>query len=105
MMQATSDVTPPPCDVMETDVGVWYTYRGTGNDVKITIKADFTIKIGVFIGSCNNLSCVGGSDGSTTSTTWSADDGQEYRILLIGESAATGDYNVRVNVCFTTLNI
>ena len=57
----------PDIDFCGTDLsagpGVWYVFEGTGDDVTFSLcGSSFDTKIGVFTGSCGDLTCVDGND-------------------------------------------
>lgn len=100
---ATLDGTYQCGDVVHSGPGVWYAVVGTGGEMLAHTCLDtaFDSKITVFSSTCDNLNCIEandnfcGSSGTQSAVSWFSTYGQEYRILLSGESGVVdGSYNL-----------
>jgi len=91
---------------LSSSAGVWYKVIGTGDSLTVTtcFATGFDTKIGVFCGSCDGLTCVGGNDDATCTfsglrsrVNWCSSNGTEYYILVTGFSTNTGAFGLIVN--------
>lgn len=80
--------------------GVWYSFAGTGDMVTVaTCGSSFDTKLGVFTGSCGDLSCVDGNDddcGLQSSVTFVSSVGVTYSIFVTGFGSAAGDFELSI---------
>jgi hypothetical protein len=81
--------------------GVWYYFRGAGNDtIKAIFVTGFDAQLSVFGGSdCSSLVCIDGSDGDSPlytsgSVTWASQAGEVYYLLLHGFNMVVGDFEL-----------
>jgi len=91
---ATFDAVAVACNDLEvTDVGIWYSIMGDGNDITIDTCRDatkFDTLLSVYQGDCaSGLVCVTANDDSTpfescSSVTWTSEPGTVYEILVHG---------------------
>ncbi|MEZ5023847.1 MAG: T9SS type A sorting domain-containing protein [Chitinophagales bacterium] len=98
---ATADGSLSFCGTSLTSApGVWYYFAGTGEDVTASLcGSDFDTKIGVFEGTCDALSCVGGNDdfcGLQSETTFSTEVGTDYFIYVTAFGSSAGDYTLSI---------
>ncbi len=106
---ATTTGAPTDCGTtLSTSPGVWYSFTGNGQNITATTcspGSGFDTKIGIFTGSCNNLSCVAGDDdddncnvsGLLTSVTFSSVPGQQYYIYVTGYESETGAFHLSLD--------
>ena len=102
---ASPDSTLPFCGTtLTTAPGHWYIFEGTGDSINITAStagSSYDTKLGVFTGSCESLSCVGGNDdggpGLTSQVTFDTMPGQNYYIYVTGYSSNAGEYTLTVS--------
>ncbi|NNL81635.1 MAG: hypothetical protein HKO67_14190, partial [Flavobacteriaceae bacterium] len=90
---------------LDTAPGVWYVLEGTGDDVTASLcNSGFDTKIGIFSGSCDELTCVGGNDdnfsacgsGFRSEIEFSTVAGTSYYIYVTGFSENAGDYQLDI---------
>jgi hypothetical protein len=84
--------------------GVFYRFIGTGDNVEVTTcnaGSDFDTKLGVFSGSCDDLTCVGGDDDDTcpfsglrSRVEFFGEPGVVYYIYVTGFGSNTGNYEL-----------
>lgn len=81
-------------DLLESAIGVWYTYKSDNDTVvEVVIEdATFSAQLAVFAGPCGNLECL---DNITLS--WVAYAGIEYRLLVAGSAASTGSFTLKIS--------
>ncbi len=92
---------PSTCTTaLNTAGGVWYAFQGTGDFITASLcGSSFDTKIGVFTGSCGDMTCVAGNDdfcGVQSEVDFTAVDGQWYYIYVTGFSTNTGDYTLSI---------
>lgn len=92
---------------LTTAGGVWYEVTGTGLPITVSTcnaGTNFDTKLGVFSGSCGDLSCVAGNDddfgcsfSSVRSTvSFDSEAGESYYILVTGFSSNTGNFELSI---------
>jgi hypothetical protein len=95
----------PTCGLMSSNErpGIWFTARGSGKPISVsTCNAQTKIPtfIWVYTGTCNNLTCItgGGScqDATAGATSWYAEDGVDYFILVQSEGDLGGKVGLNV---------
>lgn len=99
----TSSDGAPTCGTTNTAPGVWYSVTGTGNTMTADLcngNTGYDSKLGVFCGDCADLVCVAGNDddcGTQSSASWCSELGTEYKILVHGFNASTGNFELVVS--------
>ncbi len=85
---------------LNTSGGVWYAFEGTGDLVTASLcGSGFDTKIGVFTGTCDDRTCVGGNDdscGLQSEVDFTSIEGQWYYIYVTGFSANEGSYTLSI---------
>jgi hypothetical protein len=96
---ATADVVPS-CTGAAAAPGVWYSFTGNGDRFALSLcNADFDTQIGVYTGSCGNLTCVTGNDdfcGLQSLTLLRSVPNQTYYVLVYGFDTETGNFNLEL---------
>ncbi|MCB9290722.1 MAG: T9SS type A sorting domain-containing protein [Lewinellaceae bacterium] len=93
----------PACAPFSADSLVWYSIIGIDGDITVSTchdSTDFDTQIGVFTGTCSNLTCVSSDDnscGDDATVTWTSTAGQNYYIVVGGASGATGNFELEVS--------
>jgi hypothetical protein len=93
------------CDTLDTYIGVWYTFPGTGDRVNIStdvIETNFDTEIQIFSGSCGTLACVNGNDnggsefvsGLTSEYEFNTEPSTTYYVYVDGNQLDTGSYGI-----------
>ncbi len=106
----TNYFSPAACNTpLNTAPGVWYSIVGTGDNMVISTcgaGSNYDTKLGVFSGSCQNLTCVGGNDDSSctfdphfSKVSFSSVPNETYYIFVTGWSVSAGNYELNVNCC------
>ncbi|RZW55539.1 MAG: T9SS type A sorting domain-containing protein, partial [Flavobacteriaceae bacterium] len=92
------------CGTSPGDSGVWYTFTGTGGNVRVSTDnpgTDYDTKLNVYSGSCEALACVGGNDdggtGLTSELTFASVEGETYYIYVNGFTSNTGNFVLSVD--------
>jgi len=97
---------------LSTAPGKWHTFTSATSQV-VTVSTcnatGFDTKLGVFSGTCGNLTCITGNDDATctfsglrSTATFTATGGVTYLIYVTGFGTATGAYVLSAN-CVSTL--
>ena len=90
-----------------TAPGVWYTVSGISGPITVdtcSASSNYDTKISVFQGSCGSLTCVVGDDdtfgcsigsnGLSSSVTWTAIESEQYFVLVHGFGFNTGEFGL-----------
>jgi hypothetical protein len=99
---ATNNDAPDFCDTtLSTAPGVWYSLVGDGSFIELDTCSgtNYDSKIGVFSGSCGDLTCVTGNDdscGLQSAVGFASTNGVPYLIYVTGFSTARGEFELRV---------
>jgi hypothetical protein len=91
----------------QTAPGVWYKYTGTGDSVVFStcdVATNFDTRMNVYVGSCNNLSCLRSNDNAascgaapnSSEVSFVAAAGTDYYILVHGATDKTGAFKLKV---------
>ncbi|MFK7756394.1 MAG: T9SS type A sorting domain-containing protein [Flavobacteriales bacterium] len=86
---------------VSTAPGVWYTLLGEGDLVEAnTNGSTYDTKLGVYSGSCDDLTCISTNDdggiGTQSLVNFTAEEGVTYYLYVTGFSANAGDYILNV---------
>lgn len=94
--------TPKKSTCHESDhENVWYSVIGTGGPLfASTAETKADLSISLLTGSCDDLDCIGDSDGS--SVAWTSQSGSIYHLLVHGEPSADKEFSISLGE--TTLN-
>ncbi|MEZ4886554.1 MAG: T9SS type A sorting domain-containing protein [Chitinophagales bacterium] len=103
-----NDLTDVCEQVDAPDIGVWYTFVGTGNDVTLSTDysgTNFDTNLQVFAGECGDLVCVAADEDSgedfvnsyTSSLTFTSVAGTTYYVYLSGFYGETGNYELSID--------
>ena len=97
----------PSCGLVFPGQTVWYTIMGTGGEITATTcngTTNFDSQIGVFSGSCGDLTCVAGNNNDVgcgnrrlSTVSFDSEAGELYYIVVAGVSGAGGDYELSVS--------
>mmetsp|Transcript_11462 Transcript_11462/g.27397 ORF Transcript_11462/g.27397 Transcript_11462/m.27397 type:complete len:1373 (-) Transcript_11462:161-4279(-) len=91
--------------VQITGPTVWYTVTGTGGELMANVcNPDFDSQVSVFSGSCDDMTCVGGTSndasascGSGNGYTWQSEAFETYKIAVHGVNQAVGTFSFSVD--------
>jgi hypothetical protein len=81
--------------------GDWYTLTGQGTCLTANRWSQTSTVLAVYTGfDCQSMSCVAQQSYGSSSVKWTAEEGQQYWILLSGASNyESGEYGLVITVC------
>jgi Peptidase family M23/Ig-like domain CHU_C associated len=104
---ATANDNPVTCvEPLNTSPGIWYKFIGNGNNVTIStcnVNTNFDTVLGIFSGSCGNLTCIAGNDDASncgiqsTIAGFPTVSGTTYYIYVTGYQTATGNFDLNIS--------
>lgn len=82
-----------------SSAGVWYEVVGSGGTFEAQVSATYDMQLTVFEGECGQLSCVDGTEGTTTDffqgkVLWDSEAGKSYKILIHGFTNQRGEFEM-----------
>lgn len=111
-----NDLTDVCEEVDAPDIGVWYTFVGTGNDVTLSTDysgTNFDTNLQVFAGECGDLVCVAADEDSgdnfvnsyTSYLSFNTVAGTTYYVYLSGFYGEAGNYELSLSANALPINI
>lgn len=102
------NTTTPTCGTaLGTAPAKWYSFTSTGTSVTVSLcGSGYDTKVGVFTGTCGNLTCVAGNDdscGLQSEVTFASTVGTQYLVIVTGFGTGNGAYTLDIS-CTSTLD-
>ncbi len=105
---------PPGGCCIETGIGVWFSFTGTGDTMTLSTDNPGTVfdtELALYRGSCDTLTCIGGDDdggstyfsGLTSVIVFSTQTDTTYYVYVDGHSTNVGNYELSLS-CKAPIN-